>query len=99
MSGGSMNYFSFSIQNYANDLCDKELTELALDLAEVFHEAEWWHSSDTCEADYRKAVEVFKNKWFGSDRCERLKGYVNEIFGRAKKECLSLLPKAGENDG
>ena len=44
MSGGSMDYISYRIEEYSADLCDHELTDLAKDMAEVYHDAEWWHS-------------------------------------------------------
>ena len=79
MSGGSMDYISYRIEEYSADLCDRELTDLAKDMAEVYHDAEWWHSGEICEETYRKTVAKFKKKWLGSDRELRLKGYVNEI--------------------
>lgn len=91
MSGGSMDYISYRIEEYSEDLCDLELADLAKDMAKVYHDAEWWHSGDICEETYRKTVAKFKKKWFGSDRELRLKGYVTEIFDGAYKECLRLI--------
>ena len=46
-----------------------------------------------------RTVAKFKKKWLGSDRGLRLKGYVNEIFDGAYKECLRLIgEKVPEND-
>lgn len=99
MSGGSMGYICFRMEEYSADLCDLELEDLAKDLAEVYHDAEWWHSGDICEETYRKTVAKFKQKWFGSDRELRLKGYVTEIFDGAYKEFLRLIgEKVQEND-
>ena len=53
MSGGSMDYISYRIEEYSEDLCEHELTDLAKDLAKVYHDAEWWHSGDICEETYR----------------------------------------------
>lgn len=90
MSGGSMDYVCYKIAEYAPDLCDKELTELAKDFAEVYRAAEWWHSADTDETEYRRVVANFKEKWFGGNRDERLKGYVAEIVGKAIQDCFAL---------
>lgn len=91
MSGGSMDYTYFKIKEYAEMLCDKELEELANDLASIYHDAEWWHSSDTAEGGYRESVSKFKEKWFKGDRTERLKGYIDEICAKTKCECFKLL--------
>ena len=66
MSGGSMEYICYKIEEYSADLCDHELTDLAKDMAEVYHDAEWWHSGDIFEETYRKTVAKFKKKWLGS---------------------------------
>ena len=91
MSGGSMDYICYRIADYASDLCDKEMTELATDMADIFHDAEWWHSSDTCEETYRESVAKFKAKWFGTSRQDRLIGYINETLAKAKSECYALV--------
>ena len=91
MSDGSMGYAYSQITEYAEMLCDKELEELARDLAKVYHDAEWWHSSDSNEENYRKGVLEFKAKWFTGVREDRLRGYIDEIANKAKHDCLKLL--------
>lgn len=91
MSGGSMNYAYSYIKEFAKELCDKEMSDLALDMSKVFKSAEWWHSCDSSEEKYRKDVKEFKEKWFTNTRTNRLKSYVDEIFDNAKKECLNLI--------
>lgn len=96
MSGGSMDYVGFKIQEYTADLCDKEMTELAEDIAGIFLQAERWHSADACENQYREAVSKFKLKWFSGNREMRLTRYIDEILDKAKRECYALLAIPGE---
>jgi len=91
MSGGSMDYVCWKIEEWAGSLKDRELTDLAMDLAKVFHDAEWCQSCDIGEDDYRKTVSEFKAKWFNGDRNERITGYIEQIFSEAKRECLELI--------
>jgi hypothetical protein len=94
MSGGSMNYACYTIEEQARYLEDRELIDIAKDMAKLFHDAEWWHSSDIDEKDYRETVKWFKDKWLrnGSvDVDERLRGYIDQIFDDAKQECKLLV--------
>ena len=49
MSGGSLNYFYSDLEEHEKDFGDKELNELVHDLAQLFHDREWYLSADTCE--------------------------------------------------
>lgn len=92
MSGGSLNYLYLQIEDYADALCDRELIELANDMAKIFKDAEWWHSADIGEEAYRESVQKFKNKWFNaSEREKRLGKYIQTIFEEGKKECIQLI--------
>ena len=42
MSGGSLDYFYTMLQDHVGDFGDKELDELVADLAELFHDREWY---------------------------------------------------------
>lgn len=80
MSGGSLNYFYCQLQEHAGDFGDKELDELVKNLAELFHDREWYLSADTCEGDWNEARDEFKKKWFTkSGRQKRIEKYLNEI--------------------
>ena len=97
MSGGSMNYVCYSIDEQARYLEDRELIDIAKDFAKLFHDAEWWHSSDIDEKDYRETVKWFKDKWLRNGNVdERLRGYIDQIFDDAKQECKLLV--AGESE-
>ena len=92
MSGGSHNYICYRIEE---ELCgrmkDRELDDLASDIAELAHDLEWWDSGDTGEETYREHVRKFKDKWFKADRDARLKGYVDEAVASLKKELHELI--------
>ena len=97
MSGGSMNYACYTIEEQARYLEDRELVDIAKDMAKLFHDAEWWHSSDIDEKDYRETVKWFKDKWLRNGNVdERLRGYIDQIFDDAKQECKLLV--TGESD-
>ncbi len=77
MSGGSMNYFYAQLEEYAPCLKDKELVELAEDLARLFHDREWFDSVGIGEGNWNRFVAEFKKKWFSAPRKdaeEALKG-------------------------
>ena len=97
MSGGSMNYACYTIEEQARYLEDRELIDIAKDFAKLFHDAEWWHSSDIGEKDYRETVKWFKGKWLRNGNVdERLRSYIDQIFDDAKQECKLLV--TGESD-
>lgn len=92
MSGGSMNYAYYTIEEQARYLEDRELIDIAKDFAKLFHDAEWWHSSDIDEKDYRETVKWFKDKWLRNCKIdERLQNYIDQIFDEAKQECKLLV--------
>ena len=63
MSGGSMNYFYSTLEEYEKSLGDRELNDLVHDLVKVFHDKEWADSGDISEGTYNKTVKEFKDKW------------------------------------
>ena len=80
MSGGSLNYFSLSLEEHVGDFGDKELDELVKDIADLFHSREWYLSADTGIGDWREARDAFKAKWFTEHgRQERIERYLDEI--------------------
>lgn len=82
MSGGSMNYFYGQLEEYSYQLGDKELCELAKDLAKVFHDKEWCDSGDISEGEFNKTVKEFKEKWF-TERGQKER-YEKYILGAMK---------------
>lgn len=97
MSGGSLNYFYCTLQDHVGDFGDKELDNLVEDLAELFHEREWYLSGDTGKGDWREARDAFKGKWFTEyGRKERIEKYLKQLasevfdsfgFGMYCKDC------------
>ena len=95
MSGGSLDYFYCMLQDHDKDFGDKELNELVSDLAELFHDREWYLSGDTGEGDWNEARDTFKEKWFTQHgRQERIEKYLAEYsdeirktFGISKRFC------------
>lgn len=95
MSGGSLDYFYCTLQEHVGDFGDKELDELVKDLAELFHDREWYLSSDTGVGDWNEARDAFKAKWFTEHgRQERIEKYlaefvdeVRQTFGMSNRYC------------
>ena len=87
MSGGSLDYFYSNLEDHIGDFGDKELDELVKDLAALFHDREWYLSSDTCEGAWIESRDNFKAKWFGENsRSERIEKYLEEIKNDVLKQ-------------
>lgn len=98
MSGGSMDYVYYHVDEAASMCEDMELAELLRDAALVLHDEEWWRSSDYSEDRYRKTLAEFKDKWFKSNRADRLKGYVDGEIDRCRKRCYSIIGTVTADD-
>ncbi len=105
MSGGSLQYFYSDLDSHVGDFGDRELDELVKDLANLFHDREWFLSSDTGEGAWVEARDAFKKKWFGKhSRDERIEKYLAEIrkevldsFGISNAYCLNCKNWTPEN--
>lgn len=51
MSGGSLDYFYCQLREHVGDFGDRELDELVDDLADLFHDREWYLSADDDKGD------------------------------------------------
>ena len=91
MSGGSMDYTCYKIEEYADMLEDKELIDLAKDFAVLYKAAEWYHSSDIARGEYQEAINKFKEKWFNEPRDKRLKEYIELTANNYKAEMLRMI--------
>lgn len=97
MSGGSLNYFYSELESHIGDFGDRELDDLVKDMAELFHDREWFLSCDTCEGNWVESRDAFKKKWFTDHgRQERIEKYLDAIrdevlksFGMSDKYCLN----------
>lgn len=91
MSGGSMDYICFQVENAASMTHDPEFAEMLHDAANVLHDEEWWLSCDTSKETYLKTLESFKTKWFCNDRTERLKAYIDKDIEKLRGELYALI--------
>ncbi len=92
MSGGSHNYICYSIENeLVGEMKDAELNALMEDIVKLTHDLEWADSGDTDEDTYFKTVKEFKNKWFKTERTERLETIINEKCEALKTELLRMI--------
>ena len=91
MSGGSMNYVCYQVEDAASMTPDQEFAELLRDAAKVLHDEEWWLSCDTSKETYLETLAAFKAKWFCGDRTERLKGYIDKDIEKLREELYALI--------
>ena len=90
MSGGSLNYICYTIENnLSGEMRDEVMNEFVKDFADLTHDLEWWLSADYGEETYRKTLKEFKDKWF-RNYDEREKNAINRIKERAIKEIENL---------
>ena len=95
MSGGSLDYFYVTLEDHVGDFDDIELDGLVADLAELFHDREWFLSGDTGAGTWNQARDSFKDKWFTKHgRQKRIEQYLSDFteeirktFGISKKYC------------
>ena len=92
MSGGSYSYKYCEVDDYyVGAMYDEELNEMMKDLVKVLHDVEWWQSCDIGEDSYRKTVKEFKDKWFNSDRSERLKPIIDRRINEVRTELINMI--------
>lgn len=91
MSGGSMDYLCYKVEEAANAMGDRELTELVKDVAELLHDREWYISGDYGEDTWEESVRKFKQKWFDKPREKRLKALIEQMFDETKQECMNMI--------
>lgn len=91
MSGGSMDYLCYRVEEQASQMGDRELSELIKDVAELLHDREWYLSGDYGDETWEKCARKFKRKWFEQPREDRLKALIEQTFNEAKRECMSMI--------
>ena len=91
MSGGSMDYVCYHVDEAASMCEDVEFSDLLHDASKVLHDEEWWKSGDYSEDEYRESLAEFKAKWFKGNRADRLKIYVDKEIDRCRKRCYSII--------
>lgn len=91
MSGGCYEYFYIKLQDFENEMQDREMDDLIVDLAEVFHDLEWWQSGDSSEEVYREQVKKFKDKWLHQSAESRIANYIDEELEETRKQLYNML--------
>lgn len=91
MSGGSMNYLCYRIEEEAGNMDDREIITLCKDVAKLMHDREWLLSGDYNESVWIKSLSEFKKKWFKGSRTSRLANLIDEVFTEAKEECMRMI--------
>ena len=90
MSGGSLDYIFYKVEEIAPKIPDRELSEMTKDFAELLHDLEWYDSGDTGYDDWNRARDKFKNKWFGN-RNKNLKDIIQKATDELKTELLEMI--------
>lgn len=106
MSGGSLNYFYYTLQDHIGDFEDKELDDLVKDLADLFHDREWYLSADYGAGDWNESRDRFKEKWFTKEgRKKRIDKYltdfteeIRKMIGISEKYCQACANWNPEDD-
>lgn len=96
MSGGSMNYLCYRVEEEAEQMGDPELIDIVKDIAKLLHDREWFLSGDYGNDEWKKSATEFKQKWFGSSREERLRIYIAEAIESVRKELTEMIGGDGE---
>lgn len=97
MSGGAFDYNYYRVAEAGDDFesFDVEICELLHDLADLYHDLEWWQSGDYSKEQFDEAIEDFKDRWFKGSREIRLRGYVDEAIEKLRIDLYNLI---GEKD-
>lgn len=90
MSGGSLDYIFYKVEEIAPKIPDRELSEMTKDFAELLHDLEWYDSGDTGYDDWNRTREKFKKKWFSS-RNMNLKAIIQKATDELKTELLEMI--------
>lgn len=91
MSGGSMDYVCWTLENNASGrMEDRELEAMLKDFVKLLHDCEWYHSGDIGADNYFETVREFKKKWFGK-RDERLQEIVEKSIEELKQELIRMI--------
>jgi len=103
MSGGHFEYanerlmiemfgYDYDTKEIKNDpFEDREISELMYDLLELTYSLDYYLSGDISKEDYLNDKKKFKEKWFGGNREERLKKYIDEQLDLIKQELLEMI--------
>ena len=91
MSGGSLDYLCYKLEDALPYIKDIEIRELTKDFAKLLHDVEWEADGDICAGTLRKATEAFKIKWLSSGREERLEALIDARIAEMRQEIMDAL--------
>lgn len=110
MSGGSMNYICYQVEEASRCFNNPQIRELVKDVSKLLHDKEWADSGDYCVGEYNKTEKEFCEKWLCNHN-ETLTAIVsNEIegvrntllacigLGKYCKDCVRWKKEKGESD-
>lgn len=97
MSGGSMDYLCYKIEEAARQIPDREIKKMAMDFADLMHDCEWYIDSDIGEDTWNTSLAKFKSKWFGK-RDERLKEIIESAVAELRTELLTMIGTKEESN-
>lgn len=90
MSGGSLDYLYYKVEDASRQIQDREISALCVDFAKVLHDVEWYIDCDIGKDTLDKTIRAFKKKWFGP-RDERLKEIVDDAIHELKTELYETI--------
>lgn len=86
------NYISYQIgDKLCGKMQDDELNELAEDIKCLTYYMDEKTREIADKEEYFKAVADFKKKWFGDNRSERLKKYIDESLCQMQDKLYQLI--------
>lgn len=71
MSGGSLDYVCYKVDDAARYVKDKKVRELLRDVANLLHDLEWAQCDDISEEDYLETLKKFKKKWINKKEAQK----------------------------
>ena len=90
MSGGSLDYLYYKVEDASRYIKDREIRALCVDFAKVLHDIEWNLDDDIGDDTLRRSIHDFKKKWFGP-RDERLKEFIDDAIHELKQELYDMI--------
>ncbi len=91
MSGGAMDYVYYKLEVAACETHDIEIRHLLEDLSKVLRDEEWYYSGDISEERYLETRQAFMDRYFKTDRKDRLREYLEEEINKAKEQLEKLI--------
>lgn len=97
MSGGSMNYACYTVNEIADMEEDLVIKNLLKDLSEYLHDEEWYRSGDIRREKYIEKRKWFKKKWL--DTPIDMKPYIDEEIENFKTRMYEMIGVERKDNG